>query len=282
MKRHYLFVKSRRFGCSYFMKAQILGTILMTVMIFSACTKRETAPIHTGSNTGYKSYLPTIAYTIQLGAFKSSLRAQRLVKKLRNDGVDAYFYEDNGRFTKVRLGCFDTLKSADRQAAKLKRKGLIDTYYIVKPNNTLIVKPKDTLSPNREKSEKDPRKKLEQRLVKTARRFIGVPYRWGGESVAEGFDCSGLTMTVYRLNGLDLPRKAALQYLEGVPVSLRSLKHGDLVFFATNGDGRISHVGIYSGEGKFIHAPGRGKTIQAASLSNVYFKKHYRGARRYF
>ena len=256
------------------MKAQILGTILMVVMIFSACTKRETVPLHTDSNTGNKSFLPTITYTIQLGAFKSSFRAQRLVKKLRNEGVDAFFYEDNSRFTKVRFGRFDTIKSADRQAARLKREGVIDTYYIVKPN--------DTLNSNRKNFEKDSRRKLEQRLVKTARRFIGVPYRWGGESVAEGFDCSGLTMTVYRLNGLELPRKASLQYLEGVPVSRRSLKHGDLVFFATSGGNRISHVGIYSGEDKFIHAPGRGKTIQTASLSNLYFKRHYRGARRYF
>jgi cell wall-associated NlpC family hydrolase len=274
MMRQYRFVKSRRLEGSYFMKTQILGTILMVLMVFGACTKRETVPIHTSSNTGYKSFLPTISYTVQLGAFKSSLRAQQLVKKLRIEGVDAYFYEDNSGFIKVRFGRFDTIKSANHHATELKRKKIIDTYYIVKPN--------DTLSSNRENFVKDSRTELEQRLVKTARKFIGVPYRWGGESVAEGFDCSGLTMTVYRLNGLELPRKASLQYLKGEPVSRRSLKHGDLVFFATNGGNSISHVGIYSGEGKFIHAPGRGKTIQTASLSNVYFKEHYRGARRYF
>ena len=270
----YLFVKNRRFKSSYFVNAQILGTILMMVMIFSACTKKDTVPIHTGSNAGYKSFLPTISYTIQLGAFKSSFRARRLVKKLRNEGIDAYFYEDNSGFAKVRFGRFDTIKRADRHAVELRSKGIIDTYYIVKPN--------DTISSDRENFEENSRRELERRLVNTARRFIGVPYRWGGESVAEGFDCSGLTMTVYRLNGLELPRKASLQYLEGVPVSRRSLKHGDLVFFATSGGSRISHVGIYSGEGKFIHAPGRGKTIQTASLFNIYFKKHYRGARRYF
>ena len=274
MMQQYLFVKSGRFESGNLIKTQILGTILMVVMIFSACTKKETVPIHTGSNTGDKSFLPTISYTIQLGAFKSFFRAQRLVKKLRDVEVDAYFYEDNSGFTKVRFGRFDTINSADRHAVELKSKGIIDTYYIVKPN--------DTLSSNRDDFEEDSRRELEQRLINTARRFIGVPYHWGGESVEEGFDCSGLTMTVYRLNGLELPRKASLQYLEGVPVSRRSLKHGDLVFFATSGGDRISHVGIYSGGGKFIHAPGRGKTIQTASLSNIYFKKHYRGARRYF
>lgn len=255
------------------MKIQILGIILGLALFFTACAKHDIAPIHPKIPT-IKKALPTISYTIQLGAFKSSIRAERLVKKLRKEGVDAYFYEDKSGLTKVRFGRFNTIEKAKNYAVNLKSKGIIDSFYIVKPTYAL--------SSNGNNKKEDPRKVLERSLVSTAKQFIGIPYRWGGDSAEEGFDCSGLTMTVYRLNGLELPRKASLQYLVGQPVSRRSLKRGDLVFFATNGGNHISHVGIYKGGNKFIHAPGRGKTIQTSSLLNVYFKKHYRGARRYF
>jgi cell wall-associated NlpC family hydrolase len=123
---------------------------------------------------------------------------------------------------------------------------------------------------------------LGESIVQTARRFIGTAYRWGGTSPEEGFDCSGLTMTVYRLNGLDLPRNSREQFRAGKPVSRNALRAGDLVFFATDGTNRISHVGIYSGHGKFIHAPSRGNVIRTASLNNSYFAGRYQGARRYF
>ena len=99
---------------------------------------------------------------------------------------------------------------------------------------------------------------LREELVRSARSFLGVPYLWGGASLDTGFDCSGLTMTVYQLCGLDLPRTSREQYLAGNPVELSTLEKGDLVFFAPGGD-KISHVGIYAGNGQFIHAPEKGK-----------------------
>ena len=89
-------------------------------------------------------------------------------------------------------------------------------------------------------------------------------------------------MTVYRLNGLELPRSARAQFGAGTPVSRSAARQGDLVFFATGRGGRVSHVGIYTGGGEFIHAPGRGKTIRTASLDSAYFRARYKGARRYF
>ena len=115
----------------------------------------------------------------------------------------------------------------------------------------------------------------------TAERFIGVPYRWGGESTVDGFDCSGLTMVVYQLNGLDLPRTSAEQWRAGRPVDRDEMNRGDLVFFATRG-GRVSHVGIYLGGDTFLHAPSRGNPIQTASLSSDYYRARYVGARAYF
>ena len=88
-------------------------------------------------------------------------------------------------------------------------------------------------------------------------------------------------MTVYRLNGLELPRNSRSQYQTGRPVPRNALEKGDLVFFATGSRNRVSHVGIYSGRGQFIHAPGKGKTIRTASLSSRYFQERYAGARRY-
>jgi len=117
--------------------------------------------------------------------------------------------------------------------------------------------------------------------VETAEGFIGLPYQWGGASAEEGFDCSGLTMAVYQLNGLSLPRSSQDQYTMGAPVERAGLAKGDLVFFATKGREKVSHVGVYVGDNRFIHAPGKGKSIRVDSLSDRYFTTRYVGARKY-
>jgi cell wall-associated NlpC family hydrolase len=118
-------------------------------------------------------------------------------------------------------------------------------------------------------------------IVKSAQSFIDVPYLWGGSSSDSGFDCSGLAMTVYQLNGLNLPRSSREQYEAGAPVEQNDLLRGDLVFFSTAGGEKVTHVGIYTGEGRFIHAPGRGKKIRVDSLWRSYYKKRYLGGRAY-
>jgi len=81
--------------------------------------------------------------------------------------------------------------------------------------------------------------------------------------------------------GLDLPRSSRQQWKAGRPVKRSQLARGDLVFFATKGGKRVSHVGIYTGSGKFLHAPRRGRKITISSLSNTYYKSRYLGARSY-
>ncbi|TFH38849.1 MAG: NlpC/P60 family protein, partial [Chrysiogenales bacterium] len=108
-------------------------------------------------------------------------------------------------------------------------------------------------------------------------RYIGVRYRHGGET-PRGFDCSGYVMYVYRKNGILLPRSAARQYRAGRKISLRSAAPGDLLFFNTSGRRRLSHVGIYMGGSRFLHAPRTGKRISYANLKNPYWKRRYTGA----
>jgi len=109
--------------------------------------------------------------------------------------------------------------------------------------------------------------------------MIGRPYVWGGANPEQGFDCSGLVHFVYRQAlGLNLPRTARQMSDAGSRVSRARLQPGDLVFFNTGR--RFSHVGIYIGQGRFVHSPRAGKTIRLAKLNNPYWKRRYNGARR--
>ena len=102
--------------------------------------------------------------------------------------------------------------------------------------------------------------------VSIAEQYLGVPYRWGGSSPAEGFDCSGLTMYVYAQLGIALPHYAAAQWSEGVQVDPSSLEPGDLVFFEPGLDGP-GHVAIFVGGDQIIEAPHTGDVVKLASLS---------------
>ena len=119
-------------------------------------------------------------------------------------------------------------------------------------------------------------------MVMTAMNFLGVPYKRGGSSEASGFDCSGFTRRVFGMTlGLVLPRRVDEQASAPglVPVQPDELKPGDLVFFNTL-KRTFSHVGIYIGEGKFIHSPRSGGEVRIEKMSLAYWKKRFTGARR--
>jgi cell wall-associated NlpC family hydrolase len=114
-------------------------------------------------------------------------------------------------------------------------------------------------------------------IVAAAREYLGVPYVWGGTS-ADGFDCSGLVQTVFAENGFQLPRGAGAQYRRGRKISKRSMMPGDLVFFRTYTSGP-SHVGIYVGDGKFIHAESSPRGVTVTLLADAYWEARFLGAR---
>jgi cell wall-associated NlpC family hydrolase len=112
------------------------------------------------------------------------------------------------------------------------------------------------------------------KVVKYARKLLGVPYVYGGSSPSSGFDCSGFTSFVYAHFGITLPHYSGAQFARGKRVSRQGLRPGDLLFF----DG-LGHVGMYVGSGRFIHAPHSGTTVSIDKLTGWYSGR-YDGARR--
>ncbi len=214
--------------------------------------------------------LPPMHHSIQVGAFANMDNAVRFTEKLQAKGLNAYHFRHDSGLYKVRFGNYSSIDFARQKAESLKASGMIEEYYIVGPQ--------DYAALSYQAWDDD---FLRDEIVRTAKQYLGVPYQWGGESPDTGFDCSGLTMVVYQLNGLDLPRSSRQQWRAGRPVRQGQLEKGDLVFFATSGGKRVSHVGIYTGNGKFLHAPSRGRKIKISSLSNPYYKNRYLGARSY-
>ena len=117
-------------------------------------------------------------------------------------------------------------------------------------------------------------------LIGNAMGFIGVPYRRGGTSASTGFDCSGFVRAVYEKTvGMVLPRKAAQQAASTQVIDKKELQPGDLVFFNTMRRA-FSHVGIYVGDGKFIHSPRTGSEVRVEDMRQSYWQRRFDGARR--
>jgi cell wall-associated NlpC family hydrolase len=121
-------------------------------------------------------------------------------------------------------------------------------------------------------------------ILESARSLVGTPYRFGGASPAEGFDCSGLVSYVARLHGIVLPRVVADQFAAGRAVDRRDLAPGDLIFYSTIGPG-ATHVGIVldsNGALRFIHAPADGSSVRVERFDTPYWESRWVGARRVF
>ena len=249
-----------------------------------------------------------LGYAIQMGAFADVKNAERFTSKLQAKGLDAFYYrKDNGIYA-VRFGDFPSKDKARAVASKLVADRLIDSYYIAPPNEIVFARPQGAgvQTPRPDQIGNPPEKTRPGRLkpvvppdrspektaargdrdmgaiaARTAERFVGIPYRWGGENVVDGMDCSGFVRAVYNLCGLSIPRTSREQFKTGESVAKEQLQDGDLVFFGSSEEA-INHVGIYVGNGRFVHAPRRGEEIRVASVDESYFEKRFVGARRYF
>lgn len=240
-----------------------------------------------------------------MGAFADVKNAERFTNRLQSKGLEAfYFRKDNGVYA-VRFGDFPSKEKARVTATKLVAEKLIDSFFIAPPNDVVFTSPK---GPGFQKSTPDeirppptplqpvvpkevtvkptPKPATDSKdmgaiAARTAERFVGIPYRWGGDNVVEGMDCSGFVRAVYNLCGLSIPRTSRDQFKAGGSVTKDDLKDGDLVFFGASA-AAINHVGIYVGSGKFVHAPRRGEEIRVSAVNESYFEKRFVGARRYF
>lgn len=121
-----------------------------------------------------------------------------------------------------------------------------------------------------------PTSKIGRAVVKAALQFRGIPYVWGGEDPNTGFDCSGLMQYVFHKYGVDIPRVTYDQFRSGTPVPTRAMRPGDLVFFHMGSQGP-GHVGIFIGNGKFLHAPQTGDVVKISDLD----LSHVVGIRRF-
>lgn len=136
--------------------------------------------------------------------------------------------------------------------------------------------PSHATPPAEPDSEADPR----QLLVDFAMDLRDIRYHRGGRSPRSGFDCSGFVHYVFaQVLGVTLPGNSAAQFADGEAIARTDLQAGDLVFFRTRGK-RISHVGIYVGDGRFIHSPTTGERVRVDRMSQNYWARRFAGARR--
>ncbi|MDD2364916.1 MAG: NlpC/P60 family protein [Desulfuromonadaceae bacterium] len=271
--------------------------ILVRIKIIVFCIIGLSLTAHAAKSTAIKR----IGYAIQMGAFNDVKNAERFTTKLQSKGIEAFYFRKDNGFYAVRFGDFPSKEKAVSIARRLVAEQLINSYYIAPPNEIVFTKPKEagwqkaepphikepanTLQPVTPKEPEQTGSKATQDMgaiaARTAERFVGIPYRWGGNNVVDGMDCSGFVRAVYNLCGLSIPRTSREQFKTGDLVSKESLQDGDLVFFGSAKD-KITHVGIYVGGGRFVHAPRRGEEIRITKVNESYFEKRFVGARRYF
>lgn len=240
----------------------------------AAAAAAQAAPAPTG-----QEILARMGYTVQVGAFAVLDNARELAASLAAAGLDAFYFPSGTGLFKVRFGNFPDRDAALAEARTQKAAGRIGEYFIVGPADYAATRPAPPAPAAGGLTR--PAADLRDRLAATAESFVGVDYAWGGTSTRSGFDCSGLVLAVYQLNGLAMPRSVRDQFRAGAPVARDRLERGDLVFFSASPHGDLTHVGIYIGGGAFIHAPGQGKQVRRESLDSAYFKARFAGARLY-
>ena len=233
------------------------------------------------------------SYVLCLGIYQKS-EAEDLHQELASRGYPVYLlYGEN---CEVRMGSFESRQKAEEIADKLQAEEKIvarvqeeeglDQYQASWENDT----PGKEVDQSTSLQYKDPKA---QKIVSLALDLFGHPYKYGGTCIGKGIDCSYFSQTIFKELGINLPRTSGEQFKVGQNVDKEQLKVGDLLFFRKTyysrkkqvsskrrGITRINHVGIYIGNGEFIHATVNVKRVTISRLDEVYFTKRFAGARR--
>jgi NlpC/P60 family/SPOR domain len=258
------------------MARTILNILMLTCLFIQGC-----AVVAAGERE--REGLSRLGYSIQVGAFAQVKNAERLTARLQRKGIEAFYFRKESGVYAVRFGDFGTYAAARKEARRLVAEKMVSSFFIAEPRpHSLRKLPEAELHAGAGRpAGPKPAGEMGAIAARTAERFVGIPYRWGGNNVVEGMDCSGFVRAVYNLCGVKIPRTSREQFQVGEPVPRGELMDGDLVFFGAAPD-RISHVGIYVGNGRFVHAPRRGDDIRISSLDEDYFARRFMGAKRYF
>jgi len=185
--------------------------------------------------------------------------------KLRN--LDIYATEISSVYDQATVDAVASFQ----QLNGLPQTGIVDTATFIKLNTASSKIAADRASASR--------KLVNSRAVEYAKKYIGAPYKWGASS-GKAFDCSGFTVYILKKFNVNLPRTASSQFNSGTKVAKEDLQPGDLVFFTTYKKGP-SHVGMYIGDNKFIHASSSVDRVTVTDLDLNYYRQRYLGARRY-
>lgn len=184
------------------------------------------------------------------------------------------------RTTIVVIGTFMTIALLTGCGSSMPKKQTKAPVITATPKNAPTINPTISTQPTIVKKQTKPQHELRNNIVAQAKAQIGKPYRLGGTSPNEGFDCSGLVHYTHQHIGLDLPRRSEDQY--HASQKSKTVEPGDLMFFSISSRGkRIDHVGIYIGNNQFVHAPGKGKPVRIADISNDYWKRKFIGTGTY-
>jgi cell wall-associated NlpC family hydrolase len=240
------------------------------------------------------SVVPAFAsYVLCLGVYQKS-EAESLHQELASRGYPVYLlYGEN---FEVRLGSFETREKAEEVASKLQSEEKLVASVKEEENLDQYQATWEADNPGKEvdtqtfHAYKDPQA---QKIVSLALDLFGHPYKYGGTCVGKGIDCSYFCQLIFKELGLNLPRTSGEQFKTGAVITdSKQLKVGDLVFFqktyyskrkkgsSKKGVTRINHVGIYIGNGEFIHATINVKRVTISRLDEAYFTKRFAGARR--
>ena len=237
------------------------------------------------------------SFFLYLGTY-SKEKAETMHAKLAARGYSVYVLY--GEEYEVRLGSFDSREKAQAMAEKLRTDEKLVTrvdeeedleQYQPSPEPVEQVDPGREVNADSYKAYDNPQA---QRIVSVALDLFGHPYTYGGTTIGRGIDCSFFSQTIFKEMGVSLPRTAREQFKTGSPIEKEQLKTGDLLFFQktyyvkkkvkkkrkVQGVTRINHVGIYIGNGEFIHATLNAKRVTISNLGEPYYVKRFAGARR--